>query len=150
MFPISPILALGWCSTLSTLSCAAACVGLFVWCITRGSKERIRAAFYEKLTHILCTHLKERSELTEEELQQRVRQMLQSKRADEQLDGLRRMQMQLVYTGQGVYTLRLILTKQTEETTLETDGINWSDLPAEIRSRELRNPQDVQSFDLAL
>lgn len=150
MFPISPILALGWCSTLSTLSCAAACVGLFVWCITRGSKERIRAAFYERLTHILCTHLKERTELTEKDLHQRVRQMLRSKRADEQLDGLRRVQMQLVYTGQGGYTLRLILTKQAEETTLETDGINWSDLPAEIRSSELRAPQDVQSFDLAL
>lgn len=143
------LLSFGWCGTLGTLGCAAAFLGLFVWCITRGSDERLRAAFYERVASILCSKLRENSSLSAEALHERVLLMLRSRRADTELDGLRRLRMQLVHTGKGQYTLRLILTKQTEETTLEVDGISWSELPAEIRKQELQHPQDVQSYELA-
>lgn len=146
--PISS-LAFGWVGTLSSLGCGVLCLAAFVWCMTRGGKERIRAAFYERLGAILCRHLAKHTELPEEELHTRVMTMLATRTADRSLNGLESLQMQLQYAGQGSYTLRLILLSGNSKTTLETDNINWTDLPAEIRDRELEDPQDVQTFDLA-
>ncbi len=144
-----PLLAFGWVSTLSSLGCGALCLAAFIWCMTRGGKERLRAAFYDRLADILCRHLTKHTELPAEELRTRVMTMLTTRTADRSLNGLESLQMQLQYTGQGSYTLRLILLSGNSKTTLETDNINWTDLPAEIRDRELEDPQDVLTFDLA-
>lgn len=144
-----PLLAFGWVSTLSSLGCGALCLAAFIWCMTRGGKERLRAAFYDRLADILCRHLTKHTELPAEELRTRVMTMLTTRTADRSLNGLESLQMQLQYAGQGSYTLRLILLSGNSKTTLETDNVNWTDLPAEIRDRELEDPQDVLTFDLA-
>lgn len=149
MFNVSPPLAFGWCSTLSTLSCAAVCVGLFVWCITRGSDARVRAAFYERIEEMLCYHYSKSTDIPDTELHDRVKRMLTSGRVDPSLSELQHLQMQLLYTGDGAYTLRLILTHRATQTQLEKGGICWTELPGEIKKRELTNPQDTQTFDLA-
>lgn len=149
MFNVSPLLAFGWCSTLSTLSCAAVCVGLFIWCITRGSNAELRAAFYGRIEEMLCYHYSKSTDIPFTELHDRVKRMLTTCRVDSSLNELQHLQMQLLYSGDGVYTLRLILTYRTTQTQLEKGGICWTELPREIRNRELTNPQDTQTFDLA-
>lgn len=149
MFSISPLFALGWCSTLSTLSCAALCIGVFVWCITRGSDAELRAAFYKRIEEMLCYHYSKSTDIPAPELHDRVKRMLTTGRVDTTLNELQHLRMQLLYTGDGAYTLRLILTYRTTQTQLEKGGICWTELPGEIRNRELTNPQDTQTFDLA-